>query len=185
MKEKTYLEHVHITVCDLGSVIHFLTTAFEDFKVRKRFYVKGSNSEWIHIGTDSSYITFVQSIHPNKRALVFKKEFDIHLSIIDNLWYSFIFYKAKKKNLSRRPNQLKSGLNHLGFVVDSIDKVVGRLKSKNFKGGINNGKIIDQKTFRQAYFLLPNEQIEIEFVEYKTENISSRNEYYNVFPVKE
>lgn len=63
---KSYLEHVHITVYDLDSVIEFIQTAMPDFKVRSRFFVHNSFNEWVHLGTDKSYLTLVKPLPPNK-----------------------------------------------------------------------------------------------------------------------
>jgi catechol 2,3-dioxygenase-like lactoylglutathione lyase family enzyme len=47
-------EHANLIVRDIDGMIHFLTTAFPDFRVRSR----GDNlrGEWAHVGNDETYV---------------------------------------------------------------------------------------------------------------------------------
>ena len=51
----TRLEHANICVRDIDAMIRFLQTAFPEFRVRRRG-VSSSNTEWVHIGTDETYL---------------------------------------------------------------------------------------------------------------------------------
>ena len=58
-----YLEHANMTVNDLDKVVHFLTTAFPDFRVRGGG--KSANgSQWCHLGTDDFYIALTGHERP-------------------------------------------------------------------------------------------------------------------------
>lgn len=58
MTKEVYLEHANITVEDIDGAIHFLTTAFPNFKVRGKgeSITDGITRKWLHIGTDETYI---------------------------------------------------------------------------------------------------------------------------------
>ena len=53
----SYVEHANLTVSDLDAMIAFVQTAVPDFKIRKR-WVSGEFN-WVHIGTDSSYLALM------------------------------------------------------------------------------------------------------------------------------
>ena len=53
------LEHANLTVRDMRETLDFLTTALPDFKVRGRG--EGSDVQWLHVGTDDTYITLNQA----------------------------------------------------------------------------------------------------------------------------
>ena len=58
-----YLEHANMSVNDLEKAIHFLTTAFPEFRVRGG----GDNAngtKWCHLGTDDFYIALSDRKHP-------------------------------------------------------------------------------------------------------------------------
>ena len=51
---KAYVEHVNFYVSSLREAVQFLATALPEFQVRGRGTSNGI--EWLHIGTDSSYL---------------------------------------------------------------------------------------------------------------------------------
>lgn len=53
-----YLEHINATVKDLDLALHFLLTAMPSWRVRGRGKMDwfGKPIEWVHVGTDQSYI---------------------------------------------------------------------------------------------------------------------------------
>ncbi|NKB72858.1 MAG: VOC family protein [Candidatus Latescibacteria bacterium] len=57
------LEHANLTVRDMSETLNFLTTALPDFKVRGQG--DSGQVQWLHVGTDSSYITLNQASDPN------------------------------------------------------------------------------------------------------------------------
>lgn len=61
------LEHANLLVRDIDATIHFLQTAFPEFRIR--FDGKDLRGiRWVHIGTDDTYIALTQStIEPTKR----------------------------------------------------------------------------------------------------------------------
>lgn len=61
---KVRLEHANICVTDMSVMVKFLQTAFPDFRVRgEGTYKKGVN--WLHVGTDDTYIALEQSNKDN------------------------------------------------------------------------------------------------------------------------
>jgi catechol 2,3-dioxygenase-like lactoylglutathione lyase family enzyme len=55
-----HLEHANLSVRDIEAMIHFLRTAFPDFRVRGQ----GSNRDgtrWLHLGTEETYIALNQA----------------------------------------------------------------------------------------------------------------------------
>ena len=52
------LEHANIAVGDLDEAIRFFQTAFPDFDIRGRGATDNGDwrSEWVHIGTDATYV---------------------------------------------------------------------------------------------------------------------------------
>ena len=54
------LEHANLFVRDIDATIHFLQTAFPEFRIR----LDGMDPRgfrWVHIGTDDTYIALTQS----------------------------------------------------------------------------------------------------------------------------
>ncbi len=52
---KVRLEHANICVKDMNVMVKFLQIAFPDFRVR------GGGTNWLHIGTDDTYIALQQA----------------------------------------------------------------------------------------------------------------------------
>ena len=61
------LEHANLFVRNIDATIHFLRTAFPEFRIRfDGMDVRGFR--WVHIGTDDSYIALTQStVEPKER----------------------------------------------------------------------------------------------------------------------
>jgi catechol 2,3-dioxygenase-like lactoylglutathione lyase family enzyme len=54
------LEHANLIVRDIDAMLHFLQTAFPEFRIR-RDHCDPDGSRWVHIGTDETYIALTQS----------------------------------------------------------------------------------------------------------------------------
>lgn len=59
----SYVEHVNITVNDVGRTIEFLATAVPDFKLRHR--QEEPDRTWAHFGSDDSYIALTSWKEPS------------------------------------------------------------------------------------------------------------------------
>ena len=61
------LEHANLIVRDTDATIHFLQTAFPEFRIR--FDGRDPRGRgWVHIGTDDTYIALTQSmVEPEQR----------------------------------------------------------------------------------------------------------------------
>ena len=73
-------------------------------------------------------------------------------------------YIALFQGLKPSPNENNyraAGFNHFGFVVDSLDSTMGRLREL----GVTPGPVQDYEPGRRSYFFDPN-GVEIELVEY-------------------
>jgi len=58
----SYVEHANISVTDLDEAIRFFTTAMPDFRVR---HDSGHGPRrWVHLGTDSTYMSINQMQDP-------------------------------------------------------------------------------------------------------------------------
>ena len=59
---ENYVEHTNISVTDVDEAIRFFTTAMPDFRVR---HDTGPGARrWIHLGTDTTYISINQMPDP-------------------------------------------------------------------------------------------------------------------------
>jgi hypothetical protein len=54
------LEHANLCVGDIEGMIHFLQTAFPEFRVRGEG-ISNDGTRWVHIGTHETYIALGQS----------------------------------------------------------------------------------------------------------------------------
>ncbi len=61
------LEHANLSVHDIDAAIHFLRTAFPEFRVR-RDTTGPDGSRWVHVGTDETYIALNQAEAQRKAA---------------------------------------------------------------------------------------------------------------------
>src|SRR5215470_11200118 len=59
---KPYIEHANIDVSNLDNAVQFIRTALPDFRVRGRGVNNGV--EWLHIGTDASYLALNEAGDP-------------------------------------------------------------------------------------------------------------------------
>jgi catechol 2,3-dioxygenase-like lactoylglutathione lyase family enzyme len=50
------IEHANISVSDIDKAVRFITTALPEFYIRGGD--KSGRGEWIHVGTDETYISF-------------------------------------------------------------------------------------------------------------------------------
>lgn len=74
------------------------------------------------------------------------------------------------------PRDLKStapGLAHLGFVVSSVDDLVARLAKAGYEPSIWGA----EHPARRRVYYIEGDNIEFEFVEYLTDDLSERNSY--------
>ena len=63
---ESYVEHANISVTDVDATIRFLTTALPDFSVR---HDSGpGRNRWVHLGTDTTYISINQMDDPAEGA---------------------------------------------------------------------------------------------------------------------
>jgi len=61
------LEHANLSVRDMEATIHFLQTAFPEFRVRGEG-MSNDGRRWAHVGTDETYIALSQArAEPEKR----------------------------------------------------------------------------------------------------------------------
>jgi len=65
------------------------------------------------------------------------------------------------------------GINHLGWVVESIDDVCARLEAKGFREGFQS----EDHIFRKRRYYLDSAGFEWELVEYFTENTEEQTSY--------
>ena len=67
----------------------------------------------------------------------------------------------------------KPGLAHLGFVVDDLDGIVGRLEAKGHRIDIQG----PEHPFRRNVYFLDPAGFQFEFVEYLSDDAGERNRY--------
>lgn len=144
---KSYVEHANLTVTDLDQAIRFFAAAMPDFSVRKRWTI--DDKEWAHVGTDSSYVALNTPLDKSRIAPTDGK---------------------------RSVDMMAAGFNHVGFVVEDIAAVRGRLLEAGFRGGYDGGQIIEHPHRRSAYFL-DGDGNEFEFMQYLTGDVADRNSY--------
>ena len=71
------------------------------------------------------------------------------------------------------PYSGKPGVNHLGYMVDSVELVRNRLRA----GGYIESTVENNHPFRKRLYFYDPEGRDWEFVEYLSENIEERNDY--------
>ena len=71
------------------------------------------------------------------------------------------------------PYSGKPGVNHLGYIVDSVEQVRSRLRV----GGYIESTVENNHLFRKRLYFYDPEGRDWEFVEYLSENIEERNDY--------
>ena len=144
---QSYVEHANITVSDLDQTLQFFALALPDFTVRKRWTI--DDTEWAHVGTDSSYVALNTPIDNSLLA---------------------------PRDAPKLAGMTAEGFNHVGFVVEDVAAVRDRVLEAGFRGGYNGGRIIDHPHRRSAY-LLDGDGNEFEFMQYLTDNVADRNSY--------
>jgi len=102
--------------------------------------------EWAHVGTPVSYIAVVEET------------------------------QTEAPDGTRRVNMDRLGFNHVGFVVPDAAVTRDRLREAGFKGGYNNGELIEAPTRTSVYYLDADGN-EFEFMQYLTADIDARNSY--------
>ena len=102
--------------------------------------------EWAHVGTPVSYIAVVEET------------------------------QTEAPDGTRRVNMDRLGFNHVGFVVPDAAVTRERLRKAGFKGGYNNGELIEAPTRTSVYYLDADGN-EFEFMQYLTTDIDARNSY--------
>lgn len=65
---ESYVEHTNISVTDVDEAIRFFTLAMPDFRVRHDS--RPGPTRWVHLGTDSTYISINQMADPAKGKFV-------------------------------------------------------------------------------------------------------------------
>ena len=65
------------------------------------------------------------------------------------------------------------GLNHIGFVVDDVEEVAGRLRAAGYREGVS---AMDHPHRKRIYFF-DDDGNEFEFVEYLSSVSTERNDY--------
>jgi len=71
------------------------------------------------------------------------------------------------------PYSGKPGVNHLGYMVDSVEQVRSRLKA----AGYIESTVENNHPFRKRLYFYDSEGRDWEFVEYLSENLEEKNDY--------
>eukprot|EP00010_Vexillifera_abyssalis_P006378 CAMPEP_0201546186 /NCGR_PEP_ID=MMETSP0173_2-20130828/2556_1 /ASSEMBLY_ACC=CAM_ASM_000268 /TAXON_ID=218659 /ORGANISM="Vexillifera sp., Strain DIVA3 564/2" /LENGTH=170 /DNA_ID=CAMNT_0047954793 /DNA_START=43 /DNA_END=555 /DNA_ORIENTATION=+ len=145
-----YLEHANISTHSLVHATKFFRTAFPQWKIRG-----GGEMEdrfWIHIGTDEYYLAL---------------------------------FEPKVIAKSSRVPYKQPGINHIAFVIPKAHESLSTLVERMTKAGYTQRfKVPDHKYRSREYFDLPSDTcgsgIEIEFIQYKTDDITKNNDYSDV-----
>ena len=87
--------------------------------------------------------------------------------------YQYLAISDHGKGDARDLKGSQPGLAHFAYVTDSIDRLVARMSEAGFKPTDSGG---DEEHRRNRYYLDPD-GIEIEFVEYLTDDTRLRNSY--------
>lgn len=95
-------------------------------------------------------------------------------------WIHFgnqVTYIALQQNYQLTPSKdeqyVSNGVNHLGFVVDNLSQIEQRLIAAGFQ---KDPMSTDENYRKRSYFYDAN-NVEWEFIEYKTDQDSLRNQY--------
>lgn len=81
--------------------------------------------------------------------------------------------QALKSESNLEKNYNKIGINHLAFVVESVEEITNRLLAKGYKR--DYPKQVEK--YRVRDYFADNEGNQYEFIEYLSENIEERNSY--------
>ena len=80
---------------------------------------------------------------------------------------------SQKDSSDWAPYSGKPGVNHLGYMVDSVELVRNRLRA----GGYIESTVKNNHPFRKRLYFYDPEGRDWEFVEYLSENLEERNDY--------
>jgi hypothetical protein len=80
---------------------------------------------------------------------------------------------TQKDSSDWSPYSGKPGVNHLGYIVDSVDQVRNRLRA----GGYIESTVANNHPFRKRLYFYDLEGRDWEFVEYLSDNTEERNDY--------
>jgi len=79
---------------------------------------------------------------------------------------------SSEKTGSRTPYR-DIGINHIGFVVDDLDSLTARVKTKGYKESIS----VEPHPYRKRAYFYDEDSIEYEFIEYLTDDPKKQNDY--------
>ena len=65
-----------------------------------------------------------------------------------------------------------TGFNHVGFVVDSVDDVLQKVRAEGYEGGM-----AESHPFRKRLYVTDHDGITWEFIEYLSDDPAQRNDY--------
>ena len=80
---------------------------------------------------------------------------------------------TQKDSSDWAPYSGKPGVNHLGYMVDSVEQVRSRLRS----GGYIESTVENNHPFRKRLYFYDPEGRDWEFVEYHSDDVNKRNDY--------
>jgi hypothetical protein len=80
---------------------------------------------------------------------------------------------TEKESSDWKPYSGKSGVNHLGYMVDNAEQVRSRLLAADYI----ESTIENNHPFRKRVYFYDHEGRDWEFVEYLSENLKERNDY--------
>jgi len=137
------LEHVNLCVAEIEPTLKFLLTAFPDWEVRGRGQNTwfGRDRNWVHVGTDETYITLNDGAQGDNRDLAGHKPGLAHLGFcVDDL-------EALSERLQAAgyPVEIIGGdhpfrrnlyfLDPAGFEFDFVEYLSEKPEEKNMYGG--------------------------------------------------
>ena len=94
------------------------------------------------------------------------------LHIGDNLTY-IALSQASTETTIHEKNYNETGINHIGFVVEDVEKIANRLLSEGFKRDYPK----QNEKYRIRDYFTDGEGNEYEFVQYLSDNIEEMNSY--------
>ena len=98
---------------------------------------------------------------------------DRWVHIGNNKTYIALNNSTQKDLFDWAPYSGKPGVNHLGYVVDSVQQVRSRLRA----AGYIESTIENNHPFRKRLYFYDPEGRDWEFVEYLSKNVEERNDY--------
>jgi hypothetical protein len=98
---------------------------------------------------------------------------DRWVHIGNNKTYIALNNSTQKDSSEWAPYSGKPGVNHLGYIVDSVEQVRSRLQS----AGYIESTVENNHPFRKRLYFYDSEGRDWEFVEYLSKNLEERNDY--------